>query len=179
MNPCDLFSCTYSEHTMIRWTHFIKHYALKAYGGVEVQLRAFLISILNKTKWPASRVCHLTFHRRDPCSQWIGSYEHPIATLDTGIMAEEMLRFWGSDFQTKIFRPHSRIRLSRPIYSNRNRPKLNAPLKSHWRSSISVALQANVEYGFAFPCVSVLFVEIWYDCLNEGATRQSASTYTG
>ena len=62
---------------------------------------------------------------------WIGSSEHPAATLDTGLMAENMLRFWGSDVQTKILRRHSRIRLSQPIYVKRNRPKLNAPLKTY------------------------------------------------
>ena len=88
--------------------------------GDEVELRAFLISMLNKTKQPASRVCHLTFH------------EQPrVATLDTGLMAQEMLRFCGSDVQTKILSPHSRILLSRPLYSNKNRPKLNAPLRTH------------------------------------------------
>jgi hypothetical protein len=72
-------------------------------------------------------------------------------------MAEGMLRFWGSDVQTKILRAHLRIRLSRPIYSNRNKPQLNVPLKTYWRSPISVALQANMDYGFTFSgCFSFI-----------------------
>ena len=108
--------------------------------GDEVELRAFLISMLNKTKQPASRVCHLTFHEQ-PC----------VATLDTGLMAQEMLRFCGSDVQTKILSLHSRILLSRPLYSNKNRPKLNAPLRTHWRLAISVRYRPTWTMASRFP----------------------------
>jgi len=119
------FSCTYSVRTVTGWTHFIKHCALKAYGGGEVELREFLISIpKKKTNGQLHASCHLTSHE-DPC----------VAILDTGLMVQEMLQSWGSDVQTKILRLHSRIRLSRPLYGNKNRPKLNAPLRTHWRSS--------------------------------------------
>jgi hypothetical protein len=60
----------------------IKHYAMKAYGGVEVYIHVFLTSALVGGEWSASRPCRFTPGERDPGTHWIGGWVGPKAGLD-------------------------------------------------------------------------------------------------
>jgi hypothetical protein len=44
----------------------IKYYAMKAYGGVAVQIHVSFTLILVGGEWPASRPCRLNLRERDP-----------------------------------------------------------------------------------------------------------------
>jgi hypothetical protein len=46
--------------------YLIKHYAMKAYGGVDVQGNVFLTSVLAGGKWSASRPGRFTHGERAP-----------------------------------------------------------------------------------------------------------------
>jgi hypothetical protein len=54
-----------------------KHYAMKAYGGVEVHIHVFLTSELFSSGWSASRPGRFT-----PGTHWIGGWVNPKAGLD-------------------------------------------------------------------------------------------------
>jgi hypothetical protein len=53
------------------------HYAIKAYGGVDLQIHTFLTSSLAGVEWSASRTSRFT-----PSTQWIGGWVDPRAGLD-------------------------------------------------------------------------------------------------
>jgi hypothetical protein len=59
-----------------------KHHAMKTYCGVEVQLHAFLISVLDGGEWSASRPGRFTARERAPGTRWIGGWVGPRAVLD-------------------------------------------------------------------------------------------------
>jgi hypothetical protein len=59
----------------------IKHYAMKAYGGVDVLIHIFLTSALAGGEWSASRPCHF-IPEEDPRTHWIGGWVDPRAGLD-------------------------------------------------------------------------------------------------
>jgi hypothetical protein len=60
----------------------IKHYAMKAYGGVDVWTHVFLTSALAGGEWSASRPCRFTAGERVPGTHWIGGRADPRAGLD-------------------------------------------------------------------------------------------------
>jgi hypothetical protein len=61
---------------------FNKHYAIKAYGGVGVQIQIFLTSALVGGEWSASRPDRFTPGKRAPSTHWIGGWVGPRAGLD-------------------------------------------------------------------------------------------------
>jgi hypothetical protein len=60
----------------------LKHYTMKAYWGVEVQIHIFLTSALAGGEWSASHPCHFTPGERAPGTHWIGSWVGPRTGLD-------------------------------------------------------------------------------------------------
>jgi hypothetical protein len=54
----------------------IKHYAMKTYGGVDVQSHVFLTSILGLGKWPASRPSRFTPAEIAPGTHCIGGWRN-------------------------------------------------------------------------------------------------------
>jgi hypothetical protein len=50
----------------------IKHYAMKAYGGVDIYIHIFLTSALAGGEWSASRPGRFTPGERAPGTHWIG-----------------------------------------------------------------------------------------------------------
>jgi hypothetical protein len=57
--------------------YLTKHYAIKAYGGVEVQIHVFLISALVGDEWSASRLCRFNREEKPPGTHWIGGWGVP------------------------------------------------------------------------------------------------------
>jgi hypothetical protein len=55
----------------------MKHYAMKAYGGVNVKIHIFLTSALVGCEWSASRPSRFT-----PDTHWIGGWVNPRAGLN-------------------------------------------------------------------------------------------------
>jgi hypothetical protein len=55
---------------------------MKAYRGVEVQLYAFLTSVLGGGEWSASRPGRFTPKERTPDTHWIGGWVGPRAVLE-------------------------------------------------------------------------------------------------
>jgi hypothetical protein len=55
---------------------------MKTYVGVEVQLHAFLISVLDGGEWPDSRPDRFNPRVRAPDIYWIGGWVGPRAGLD-------------------------------------------------------------------------------------------------
>jgi hypothetical protein len=60
----------------------MKHYAMKAYGGVDVHIHIFLTSALAGGEWSASRPCRFTPCERAPGIHWIGGWVSPRPGLD-------------------------------------------------------------------------------------------------
>jgi hypothetical protein len=60
----------------------IKHYAIKAYGGVEVLIHVFLSSALVRGEWSASLPGRFTPKERPPGTHWIGGWVGPRTGLD-------------------------------------------------------------------------------------------------
>jgi hypothetical protein len=55
---------------------------MKAYGGVDVQIHIFLISVLVGDKWSPSRPDRFTSGERASGTDWIGGWVDPRAGLD-------------------------------------------------------------------------------------------------
>jgi hypothetical protein len=55
---------------------------MKAYGGMDVQIRIFLTSALDGCEWSASRPGRFTPGGRAPGTHWIGGWVGPRAGLD-------------------------------------------------------------------------------------------------
>jgi hypothetical protein len=51
--------------------YLIKHYAMKAYVGVDVLIYIFLISELAEGEWSASRLSRFTSEERAPAIHWV------------------------------------------------------------------------------------------------------------
>jgi hypothetical protein len=62
--------------------NLIKHYAMKAYGGVDVYIHIFLTSALVGGEWSASRPGRVTLGERAPGTHCIGGWVDPRSSLD-------------------------------------------------------------------------------------------------
>jgi hypothetical protein len=60
----------------------IKHYAMKTYGGVNVKIHMFMISVLDGGEWTALRPGHVTPGERVPSAHWIIGWVGPRTSLD-------------------------------------------------------------------------------------------------
>jgi hypothetical protein len=60
----------------------MKHYVMKAYGGVGLYIHIFLISALAGGELSASRPYRFNPGERAPNSHWIGGWVDPRASLD-------------------------------------------------------------------------------------------------
>jgi hypothetical protein len=60
----------------------MKHYAMKAYGGVGVYIHIFLTSTLAGDEWSASRPGRFTPGERAHGTHWIGGWVDPRTGLD-------------------------------------------------------------------------------------------------
>jgi hypothetical protein len=58
------------------------HYAMKAYGGMDVQIHIFLTSALAGGEWSASRPGRFTPRGKAPGTHWIRGWVGPRAGLD-------------------------------------------------------------------------------------------------
>jgi hypothetical protein len=72
--------------------HVTKHHAIKTYGGVEVQLHAFLISALDGDDWSAPRSGRFT-----PGFHWIGDWVGRRVSLDAVAKRKKSLPLSGID----------------------------------------------------------------------------------
>jgi hypothetical protein len=82
---------------------------MKAYGGVDVQIRIFLISALVGGEWSASRPGRSTPRERSPGTHWIGGWVNPRAGLDDVKMRKffrRPARSQGGGGATKKFGSH-------------------------------------------------------------------------
>jgi hypothetical protein len=70
------------EYHPITVSKLIKHYAVKAYGGVDVYIHIFLTSALVWGECSASSRCRFTPRKRVPRTHWIGGWVYPPAGLD-------------------------------------------------------------------------------------------------
>jgi hypothetical protein len=59
----------------------MKHYAMKVYGGVDVQIHVFLTSALVGGEWSGSSPGRFTPGETAPCTHWIGGWVDPRAGL--------------------------------------------------------------------------------------------------
>jgi hypothetical protein len=55
---------------------------MKAYGGVDIEIRIFLTSALAGGEWSASRPCRFTPGEIDASTHWIGDWVGPRAGLN-------------------------------------------------------------------------------------------------
>jgi hypothetical protein len=62
--------------------NLIKHYGMKAYGGVDGQIHFFLNSAPVGGEWSASCPGHFNPKEKAPSTQWIGGWVNPRASLD-------------------------------------------------------------------------------------------------
>jgi hypothetical protein len=60
----------------------IKHYIMKTYGGVDVQIHVFLTSALVGGEWSASLPGRVTPGEMAPGIRWIGGLVGPRTSLD-------------------------------------------------------------------------------------------------
>jgi hypothetical protein len=60
----------------------IKHYAVKTYGGVDVNIHVFMPSALGRGEWSVSRRGRFTPRERTPGTHWIGGWVCPRAGLN-------------------------------------------------------------------------------------------------
>jgi hypothetical protein len=60
----------------------IKHYTVKTYGGVDVQIQVFVTSARVAGEWSASCLGHFTLMKRAPGTHWIGGWVGPTTSLD-------------------------------------------------------------------------------------------------
>jgi hypothetical protein len=98
----------------------IKHYAMKAYGGVDVYIHIFLISALVGGEWSPSRPGLFTPGERAPCTHWIGGWVGPRAGLDD-VEKRKFLTLPGLELQP-LGRPacrHFLYRIRYPSYRGR------------------------------------------------------------
>jgi hypothetical protein len=78
---------------------------MKMYWGVEVQLHAFLSSVLYGGEWSASRPGRFTPRERAPCTHWIGGWVGSRAVLDTVVKRKIPSPRWESKPRTPLDQP--------------------------------------------------------------------------
>jgi hypothetical protein len=59
-----------------------KHYAMKTYGGADVQIHVFLTSVLVGGEWLASRPGRFNPRKEPPATHWIGGWMGNKADMD-------------------------------------------------------------------------------------------------
>jgi hypothetical protein len=59
-----------------------KHYATKAYGGVDVYIHVFVTSTLVEGEWSISRPCPFTPGEKAPVIHWMAGWVDPTTGLD-------------------------------------------------------------------------------------------------
>jgi hypothetical protein len=62
--------------------NLIKHYAMKANGGMYIETHVFLTSALVGGEWSASHPGRFTSEERDPGTHWTGGWVGPGTCLD-------------------------------------------------------------------------------------------------
>jgi hypothetical protein len=82
-----------------------KHYAVKTYWEMEVELYAFLISALGGGEWSASRPGRFTLRVRAPGTHWIGGWAGPRAVLDAVVKRKIPSPHRKSNPRTPIVQP--------------------------------------------------------------------------
>jgi hypothetical protein len=82
----------------------IKHYAMKMYGGVNVQFYAFLPSVLDLSEWSISHHGRFNPRKKAPGSHWMGGRVNPKAGL--GATQNRNISRSAGD-RTPISRPYS------------------------------------------------------------------------
>jgi hypothetical protein len=87
---------------------------MKVYGGVDVQIHAFLTSALIGDEWSASRPGRFIPWERAPSTHWIGGWVGPRTGLD-GVEKRKFLILPGLEFRT-LHRPAHSQSLYRPCY---------------------------------------------------------------
>jgi hypothetical protein len=73
---------------------------MKVYWGVEVDLHAFFISVLDGGEWSASRPGCFTPRERDSGTHWIGGWVGPRAGLDAVVKRKIPSLYWDSDLRS-------------------------------------------------------------------------------
>jgi hypothetical protein len=73
---------TYKKGQSYSCAQRIKHYAMKAYGGVDIYNHIFLTSVLVGGEWSASHPGRFTPGERAPDAHWTGCWVGPRAGLD-------------------------------------------------------------------------------------------------
>jgi hypothetical protein len=58
------------------------HYAMKAYGGVDIWIHIFWTSALAEGEWSASRPGRFILEERNPGTHWIGGWVDPRTGLN-------------------------------------------------------------------------------------------------
>jgi hypothetical protein len=89
---------------------------MKAYGGVDVCIHIFLISVLVEGEWSASRPGRSTAGERAPGTHWIGGWVGPRAGLDE-VKKRKFFTLRGFELRP-LHRPARRQSLYRLRYSD-------------------------------------------------------------
>jgi hypothetical protein len=94
----------------------LKHYAMKAYGGVDVQIHVLLTFALVGGKWSASCACRFNPGERSPSTHLLGGWVGPRAGLG-GMKKRKFLTLPGFELRSLVHpvRSQSLYRLLRPI----------------------------------------------------------------
>jgi hypothetical protein len=99
---------------------------MKAYGGVDVEIRIFLTSALVRGECSASRLYRFTPGERAPSTHWIGGWVDPRAGLQD-VEKRKFLTLPGVELQAlgRLARSQSLYRLSYPGCLHDSRSTLN------------------------------------------------------
>jgi hypothetical protein len=82
----------------------MKHYAMKAYGGVDIWTQIFLTSALAGGEWSASRPGRFIPGERARGTHWIGGWADARAGLD-GLENKISWTYWDSNSDPSVVQP--------------------------------------------------------------------------